>query len=62
MLGIVDLPRGGSAAGHETAAADQAPISDSPTRADTATPPDALPGSGDQPLDADGTAHNGEQR
>jgi hypothetical protein len=61
MLGIVDLPRGG-AAGHETPGADQAPLSDSPTRAGTATPPDALPGSGDQPLDDAGTAPNGEQR
>lgn len=59
MLGIVDLPRGG-AAGHKTAGADQAPISDSPTQADTATAPFALPGSGDQPMDADGTAPNGD--
>ena len=61
MLGIVDLPRAGKG-GHRMPRADQAPTSDSPTRASAATPPEALPGSGDQPPDADGAAQNGEQR
>lgn len=57
MLGIVDVPRGGPATGHEAPGAGQTPaVTGSPDRPGPATPPgDGLPETG-------GTAPNGDQQ